>query len=180
MAGRAARSARYGDEVGTSAGAPTLASLLVRPPTRSSSSVPPSESADSLLNPKAVAYELLQGLMARDPVSPRVSLATVRALRRAEQGHVDRVTAAVQACLEYNRRTGTCEGDPRVLADLAAFERHATERLLARTAAGVEPVSGQPDSSRSTPAPSPDAATDASPAPTRARSALRRYRSRVP
>jgi hypothetical protein len=74
-----------------------------------------------------------------------VSLAAVRALRRAEQGHVDRVTAAVQACVEHARRTGRRERDRHVLADLAPFERDAAERLLARIAVEPTPETAGPD-----------------------------------
>ena len=136
------------------------ASLLVRPQPHPSS-VRPSAPADSLLAPERVAHELLQGLVAHDAVTPRVSLATVRALRRAEQSHVERVTAAVQACLEHERRTGTRERDRHVLEDLAPFERRAVERLLARSDAqsasgtarpdALQPVRGEPHGAPATP-----------------------------
>lgn len=135
------------------------------------SSVPPSTPADSLLAPQRVAHELLQGLVAHDAVTPRVSLATVRALRRAEQSHVERVTAAVQACLEHERRTGTRERDRHVLDDLAPFERRAAERLLARSAVASASGKARPDA--------PPPAHVAPAAPHRLNPTVRRHKRRL-
>jgi hypothetical protein len=96
--------------------------------------VPPSSdharTADPVLDDETVARALMQGLLDRDPASPRVSLATVRALRRAERGHVDRVVAVVHACTESVRRGESREALSRHLDDLAPFERAAALRLL--------------------------------------------------
>lgn len=120
--------------------------MCIPPPT------PPPDTPDSPANPwlddETVGRALLSGLCAHDPVTPRVSLATVRALRRAERSHVERVTAAVHACLDHAGRTGTRSMDERILADLAPFERGAAATLLARHRATCEQAAEAPDGSR--------------------------------
>ena len=86
-----------------------------------------------------ISQALLDGLMERDPRAPRVALATIRALRRAEQGHVERVAATIDAALALAahgaRSRAAGAPAPRALTelldDLAPFERAAALHLLA-------------------------------------------------
>lgn len=127
---RGARRIGSGTRIGRPASSPAgpEPSPPVQPkavPPHLADAAPPAAPAISSRAHRALIFALTE----LDP-PPRIALATVRALRRAESGHA----AGVEAALAAYRAAERVDGDrTAVLASLSPLERLATERLLAET-----------------------------------------------